>query len=99
MEASAIPLDQGSSTPLADHAKVYGPEARTACVPCDQGSSTPPADHAKGYGPAARAMDFVTVQHFHDGMHAGLEAVARTTATHPEKLEQRVAAAEEKAIS
>ena len=36
----------------------------------------------------------VTIQHFHDGLRAGIEGVARTTATHFEKLEQRIAAVE-----
>ena len=40
---------------------------------------------------------FVTAQHFHDGMRAGIEGVARTTATHLGQLERRIAAVEEQA--
>ena len=41
---------------------------------------------------------FVTVQHFEDGLRAGFEGMARVTATHLSKLEQRVAAVESSAV-
>ena len=63
-------------------------------------SSSPSKDQELGAAnPASgKGMDaFVTAQHLHDSMRAGLEGVARTTATHLEKLEQRLAAIENKA--
>ena len=42
------------------------------------------------------ADEYITVQLFQDGMRAGLEGMAQTTAAHLGKLEQRAAALEER---
>jgi hypothetical protein len=58
-----------------------------------------PSLSPSGGPPAPAGMGcFVTVQHFEDGLRAGLEGMARVTGTHLSKLERRVAAIEESTV-
>ena len=73
-----------------------------SATPSAQVGSTSPAgkeEEAVAVGTALSAPGadaFVTVQLFQDGMRAGLEGMAKTTAAHLGKLEQRTAALEER---